>query len=280
MRKIPTYLLVSLACLALAGCASDGRKEREPANAWLLGGLMAGAMADCSRRLEAGEFATHVERAHCEGVEARGSVEGLGMEFAFGDLVALLSEWRLRLARERDAGTLDDAGERARQKEFDTAFVREMDIRERLHNNDTPELGFNYCYIEGNGLNCTASPVYSVASELDVRSAECERLYDAGTLATARSLAICAYDEGLVDIYTRYNHPHLRLARLFSAYLVELAGRWDDKRLDLKQYGQYSDAMSDQYDREIENRNKLRAAGDLNWQNRECQILDEELRCK
>ena len=144
MRKFILYSLVSLACLALAGCAGDGREEREPANALLLEGLMAGAMANCGNRHAAGEFATHVERARCEGVEARGSVEGLGMEYAFGDLVALLSEWRLRLARERDAGTLDTAGERARQKQFDDAFLREMDVRERLHNDGVPSIGFNF----------------------------------------------------------------------------------------------------------------------------------------
>ena len=274
------HLLCAAVMLALAGCAGDGREAREPANALLLEGLMAGAMADCSRRLEAGEFATHVERARCEGVEARGSVEGLGMEYAFGDLVALLSEWRLRLARERDAGTLEAAGERARQKEFEAAFLREMDVRERLHNDGVSELGFNYCYIEGNGLNCTVSPAEEIVSELDARTAECEWLYDIGGLATARSLAICAYDEGLADIFARYNHPHLRLAKLISAYMVELAGRFDGKHLGLNQYAQYTDAIWDQYDREIENRKRLRAAGDLNWRNRECLISEEELRCE
>ena len=241
---------------------------------------MAGAMADCGTRLSAGEFTTHVERARCEGVEARGSVEGLGMEYAFGDLVALMSEWRLRLARERDAGKLDAAAERARQKQFDDAFLREMDVRERLHNNGAPFIDFNACEIEGNGLRCTQADMRRIQKQIDASNAECDRKDDMGYFSTMESVLRCAAEGGFVLIYERNNFPHKELVRLFGKYMISLAKRWDEKSIPMSEFERHGDSMVEQFHSEIKRRDNLRAAGDLNWRHQDCRVEQDRLVCR
>lgn len=280
LRKFILCSLISLSFIVIAGCAGETREKREPANALLLEGLMAGAMADCGNRLEAGEFATHVERARCEGVEARGSVEGLGMEYAFGDLIALMSEWRLRLARERDARTLDTAGERARQKQFDAAFLREMDTRERLHNSGVRAIEFNVCDIEGNGLSCTAqTPTNQIEKQYDTWGSDCDRKEDFGYLKNLESFNRCVFEEGLVPIYERAGFPHIGLVKLYASYIVDLGRRYDVGQLTQSKVLRNAKILSEQYDAEVRARDNLRAAGNLNWRQRECRIEVEQLIC-
>lgn len=274
----PFHFAVILAFAA--GCQDNRSLAEGKANALLVLGLMEGAMADCVDQETAGKFSSQLERAECEARMARGVADGLEMAHAFGDLIALLAEHRRQLARQRDAGTLDAAGEHARQAAFGADFQRQMAVRDFLYNRNVRLVDFNYCEIEGDGLRCAHYDRAKADGELQKADAICDRRADEGQIETLQEYLRCVYQDGALPIRERYNYPHMDLARLHSRYLIDLSGGKLGQLEHEEEFKAKNAKFMEQYISEVKLRDDLRAAGDLNWRHRDCRIEGETLKCR
>ncbi|MBE9554581.1 MAG: hypothetical protein IMF05_14045 [Proteobacteria bacterium] len=282
MRKlIPHFALLAI-CLALAGCSGGGGSggiNRQPADAGLLDRVLAEAISDCGARHATGEIASHEARARCETEQGRAAVERRALDYAFGDLAALLTARRMQLARRLDAGTIATGQAAALYTGFHKAFLREARVRERLHNGNRPFWEFNICEIEGNGLHCIKQiPTEELNRRLAKEKAICFDQTRIGKLSTLEASTRCIMGN-MIAVFEKSNLPHMDLAKLQMTHAIDNARRYDAGTITKSMFKKKIDDMVSQIYNEEERRDRQRAAGDPGWFRRGCAVADDLLVC-
>ena len=282
---IPHAALLAI-CLALVACAGGGARDRNgsdidraPVDTDLLVRVMAQAIADCEARFAAGEFASHEARARCDTEQGRAGVERHALDYAFGDLAALLTARRMQLAHQLDAGTIDGGQAATLYTGFHTAFLREARVRERLHNGNRPFWEFNICDIDDNGLRCTAQiPTEKLNRRLEEEKESCFNRARAGELDTLEAITRCTTNNAIA-ISEQAKVPHQDLIKLQAKHAIDTARRYDAGSMTKEMFKKRIADMVSQTLAEEEHRDRRRAAGDIDWSQRDCSVEGDLLVC-
>ena len=263
------YLILGLALLA-AGCASDTET---------LPGLLVLEFKNCEGRLRAGELPTRVARARCETGETKAMLKKSSLDYPYGDLVALLTAKRMELAKRLDSGTITAAEAEREYNQFHSQFVRELKVREDRYKTKAEPFEFNFCKIVNGYLLCILPPrQYEYERDHKKIFAVCDQREEAGELKTFEAVIRCN-GENAGEWSIRNGMINADLMKLAVKYAVTLAVQVDAGEITKPQFQDRVIDFQRQSEEEKGLRQRLRIAGDLDWQNRKCEYEAARLIC-